>query len=223
MNHFAHALPHLEQPVMMIGTCLPDWLSAADRKCRVRGKHAREFVDHPDTFVAEIARGIVRHHHDDDWFHRTPAFNRLQMQFSLQLRELLEDEAGLRPGFLGHILVEILLDSHLIQRFPNGMSTHYSQVRAVDWNRVEWAVNMMASRPTDRIARFLARYSEAEYLADYQQDGRLLYRLNQIMMRVKLPSLDDRLLDWLPHARDVVGRHVDQLLNRYTISLAPGT
>ena len=145
------------------------------------------------------------------------------MQFSLSLRDMLGDDAGLRPGFLGHILVEILLDAHLIRRFPDGMSLHYAQLRKVDWDRVQQAVNMMAVRPTDRIARFLARYSEAEYMADYQQDGRLLYRLNQIMMRVKLAPLDDRLLDWLPQARDTVGRHIDELLNRYTIPLAPGT
>ena len=61
MNCFSHALPFLDDPVLAVGTCIPDWLAACDRKCRASEKKAELFVDHEDPFVASIARGVVWH------------------------------------------------------------------------------------------------------------------------------------------------------------------
>ncbi len=68
--------------------------------------------------LAHIARGIVEHHRDDAWFHETPAFHELSWQFTSRVKEILPEDEGFRPSFLGHILVEILLDAELIRRAP---------------------------------------------------------------------------------------------------------
>ena len=41
----------------------------------VRSRQAAPFLDSPDPRMASLAAGVVRHHHDDGWFHATLAFN----------------------------------------------------------------------------------------------------------------------------------------------------
>ncbi len=39
MNYFAHGYRFIDDPYFMAGTALPDWLSVADRRVRIRPKH----------------------------------------------------------------------------------------------------------------------------------------------------------------------------------------
>ena len=123
MNYFAHALPFLTDdcdPCFIAGLAVPDWLNVVNRKVKARPKPALEFLT-ATTHPAEksVARGVIQHHRDDRWFHQTHAFNELCLEFTVEIRELLSADNGLRPRFLGHVLVELLLDDHLIRQFPH--------------------------------------------------------------------------------------------------------
>jgi len=109
----------------MAGTAIPDWLNIIDRRMKTRRKSAIQFVKDADTRVAKIARGIVQHHHDDDWFHRTRAFAELNLQLTVMAREALPNDEGFRPSFLGHILVELLLDGILYRQQPDLLDRYY--------------------------------------------------------------------------------------------------
>src|SRR5687768_7726430 len=111
MNYFAHGRRYVHDAYFLSGTAVPDWLNVVDRRVRVRSKAAQQFVDDSDPQVAALARGIVQHHYDDQWFHQTRAFAELSLRFTLEIRELLQPDDGFRPSFLGHILVELLLDA----------------------------------------------------------------------------------------------------------------
>jgi hypothetical protein len=70
----------------------------------------------------------------------------------------------------------------------------------------------MAMKPTDRLAPLLPRFLSERFLYDYADDGKLLHRLNQVMRRVKLPSLPGSLLGFFPEARQAVAnRHLELL------------
>ena len=116
MNYFAHGRQFLDHPYLLAGTAVPDWLSVADRPVRVRQRRAEPFVAHADPVVAAVASGIVQHHTDDGWFHQTRAFVELQAEFTQAVLRRFPTDQGPRAGFLGHILVEILLDSVLIEQ-----------------------------------------------------------------------------------------------------------
>src|SRR5687767_9088543 len=141
MNYFAHGLPHVEDPYVLAGTAVPDWLNVADRGVRVRSRQAAPFVDQADEPLARIARGIVEHHRDDAWFHETPAFHELSWQFTSLVKEALPSDEGFRPSFLGHILVEILLDAELIRREPSRLDDYYRSLESIDGPVVQDAVN----------------------------------------------------------------------------------
>src|SRR5690606_20414525 len=103
MNYFAHGWRYTNEPYFLAGTATPDWLSVVDRKMRARAKRAALFVDNANPQLAQLARGIVQHHADDDWFHQTPAFTEMSLQFTVAIRDLLSPDDGFRPSFLGHI------------------------------------------------------------------------------------------------------------------------
>jgi hypothetical protein len=119
MNYLAHGWRYSHEPYVLAGTAAPDWLSVIDRKTRLRSRTAAEFVHDTDPIVAAIARGIVQHHIDDGWFHATPAFNELSLQFSVEIREMLPGDEGFRPSFLGHIIIDCSSTALSRKTIPN--------------------------------------------------------------------------------------------------------
>jgi hypothetical protein len=213
MNYFAHAYPFLDDPYFAAGTGVPDWLSVVDRRVRVRPKRAEAFVEDADPCVASVARGVLQHVRDDLHFHETRAFAELSLGLTASVRELLDAESGFRPNFLGHLLVEVLLDASLAAEAPDRVEAYYRVLDSVDGRRVQEAVNRMASRQTARLAPMVLRFCRERILWDYLEDAKLLIRLNQVMRRLKFRELPERLLDLLPDARRKVDARRGELLD----------
>jgi hypothetical protein len=212
MNYLAHGYRFVREPYSLAGTAAPDWLSVIDRKMRLRAKRAAEFVADEDAELAALARGVVQHHHDDDWFHQTAAFSELSLQLAVEIRDLLPADDGFRPSFLGHILVELVLDSTLAEDEPARLNNYYEALAALDPLRVQQHINRLATRTTDRLELLVPRFREERFLYDYLDDGRLLMRLNHVMRRVGLPALPDELKTMFPSIRERVRRRRDELL-----------
>jgi hypothetical protein len=219
MNYFAHGRPFLSSPYLVAGTAVPDWLGVLDRRVRARSRAARRFLASRDQRVALLAAGIVQHHRDDDWFHRTRAFAELSWQFTAEIRDRLPRDDGLRPSFLGHILVELLLDAELIRRDPPQLDQYYRCLEALDPQLVNWVVDRVAGAPARRLAELIPRFSRERFLYDYADDAKLLFRLNNVMHRVRLPEIPETLCEWFPEARRRVARRCGELL---TLAGEPG-
>lgn len=215
MNCFTHALPFLDQPYFAVGCCIPDWLTAADRKCRARERKALPFADHHDPIVAATASGVVQHHQDDHWFHQTPAFNELILNFAVELRELFNNDTTMRASFVGHIIVEMLLDAYLNQQHPGQLEFFYEQIATVDPLAIQAAINRFATQPTEKLADEIERFQRARYLFDYDNDTGTIYRINRVLERLKLDELPAEMSDWLPTARNRVYNRASELLPNY--------
>jgi hypothetical protein len=213
MNYFAHAFTFLDDPYFAAGTGVPDWLAVADRACRVRLKHAELFVDDPDATTAAVARGVIQHIRDDMQFHGNKAFVELSLELSTKCDLHLNGETGLRPAFLGHLLVEVLLDAGLIARDRARLDAYYRALAAVDPEAVQVVINRIAQRPTQRLAPMISGFCHHRILWDYLEDARLMVRLNQVMRRVGLAQLPGSFVDLLPDARRSVDRRKDELLD----------
>jgi len=221
MNYFAHGIRFLDRPYFVAGTALPDWLSIVDRRVRLRARHVAPLADGSGTPVAEIAAGVLQHLADDAWFHKTPAFAVSSAELTVLLRQALPADDGHRPAFLGHILTEMLLDAVLIDRHPGALAAYYSALSRPEPRLVEESVNCMSRNATDRLASFLPLFLQERFLADYSDSNRLLFRLNQIMRRVKLNPLPADLGAVLDQARSVVERHAGALLPGFDVSGPP--
>jgi hypothetical protein len=212
VNYFAHGRRFHQEPYYLAGTAVPDWLNVVARRVKVRSKHAGQFVEDPDPRRAALARGIVQHHADDDWFHQTQPFAELSWQFTVLVRDHLPRDDGLRPSFLGHILVEILLDACLIAQAPAELDSYYAAIEAVDGRWLEAAVAEMATGPPGPLGDFIPLFIRERFLWDYLDDGKLGYRLNQVMRRVGLSALPDSFRELLPAMRLAVEQRKEELL-----------
>jgi hypothetical protein len=212
MNYLAHGWRFANDPYFLAGTAAPDWLSVIDRKTRLRSRVAAAFVDDPDSILAAVARGVVQHHVDDAWFHATAAFNELNLVFAVAVRDALPGDEGFRPSFLGHILVELLLDAALAEEQPRRLDDYYAALAALDPAATEGAIDQLATRPTGRVAALIPRFINERFLYDYLDDGKLLTRLNHIMRRVGLPELPPLMIELLPAMRQRVRERMAELL-----------
>ena len=212
MNFLCHALPYLDQPWVAVATGVPDWLRMADRSIRARSRLAQPFLKSDDPCLRSVAYGLIRHVDDDRWFHGTRAFAETNLRLAVELRELLPGDAGFRPTFVGHILIEMLLDASWIRRDGTLAEQYYASIEEVTADAIESHVNRITGKPTDRLANVIRRFSRARFLFDYLDPARLLWRLNQVMGRVRLPALPARVGRWLPEAEKVVESRRRELL-----------
>jgi hypothetical protein len=212
MNFLSHAVPYLDSPLLAVSTGIPDWLRVVDRKIRARSRAAQEFLDSEDAALRAVAGGIIRHIEDDRWFHGTEAFVDTNMRLAIELREWLPGDAGFRPTFVGHILIEMLLDSFWIRDDRGIADRYYGAVDAVRFETIERCVNTITGKPTNRLPEVIKRFAESRFLYDYTDHDKLLVRLNQVLKRVGLTPLPDELRDWLPHAKKLVESRRRELL-----------
>ncbi len=212
MNYFTHGLRFTDRPYFLAGTAVPDWLSIADRKVRMRSRRVEPFADGSDSVQAQVAAGVLQHLHDDQWFHQTRAFVEVSGEVGRLFRELLGPEDGFRPGFLGHICLELLLDGLLVQRDPERLDAYYAAIDAIDAGEVQAAVNRMSRTETTRLEPLLPLFQREQFLRDYIDPERLLYRLNQVMRRIKLKQLPEQAQDVLRNGRKIVEHRLDDLL-----------
>ena len=209
MNFRSHASPYLtsssfDSPLLAVSTGIPDWLTVVDRKIRARGKLAEQHVNSADPELSDVAKGILLHISDDRWFHGTQAFVETNMELALQLRDQLPGDAGFRPSFVGHILIEMLLDGLWIRDDRNHADAYYAAIRQAPPATIERCVNVITGKPTTKLAAVIDRFTEIQFLYDYLDHEKMLMRLNQVMNRVGLPPLPATIVGWLPEAQDLV-------------------
>ena len=193
---------------------MPDWLTVADRQVRVADEAPGAAPGGRGSGRGGGAgRGCCQHLHDDARFHETRAFAELSLGLCVAARDVLAGEAGFRPSFLGHLLVELLLDAALIAENPRRLEHYYRLLDSVDAAWVQDAVNRIAPRPTERLAWFISAFRRERILWDYLEDARLMVRLNQVMHRVRLAPLPARFQEVLPEARQLVAARKTELLD----------
>ncbi len=212
MNYLAHALGCLDDPYQVAGVAVPDWLGLTRPRLRCRSRQAAPFADAGDPAAAAVARGVMQHYADDGWFHETVAFCELSVDLARRVRRATGDVDGMRPSFLGHILVEMLIDASLIADDSRGLDAYYAALEAVDPARVAGAVTDMTGADATPLAAIIERFIAVRFLYDYVDDDRLAYRLNQVMRRVRLPELPAEFHRILPEARRLVTARRDELL-----------
>jgi len=212
MNYFAHALPFLDNPYFVVGTSVPDMLAVVDRRARVRRKRLFSLQGDHDAKTAAIAAGILQHLRDDAHFHQTRSCAELSLQFTVAIRQVLNEETGMRPNFLGHLMVELLLDATLCMENPNSLERYYQIMRSVDPQVIENVVNRAVAKPTNRLAQMLLLTRQERFLYDYPDDEKLV-RLNQIMRRVGLETLPESICDVLPEFRTAVCCRKEELID----------
>ena len=70
----------------------------------------------------------------------------------------------------------------------------------------------MATRSTDKLAWFIGQFCEVKFLYDYATDEGMAFRLNQVLKRVKLPSMPSEAIRVLAKTRQLMRYQGNALL-----------
>ena len=177
MNYFSHAIRFLDRPVFAVSTGLPDMLSVADRKVRLRSRRMEPFRETASPFDAEVAAGALQHLEDDAWFHKTRAFLETSAELTRLFRETIGVGDGMRCSFLGHIVTELQLDGVLAERYPALLDQYYELMGDTDAVAIQDCVNRMAAKQTERLAILIPKFHQEQFLRDFCVVGVAIHAL----------------------------------------------
>lgn len=219
MNYLAHGYRFLDDPLFVAGTAVPDWLRVAAPRIRARARRVESAMSaSSDDRFLRLCRGIMQHHADDDAFHASVIFQELCEQLSAQLRRLMPDPYDHRPGLLGHIMAELLLDNELARRDPTLLARYYRSLESLDAAWLQESVNAIVDRPADRLGEFIDIFRRIEFLYDYADNERLMLRLNQVIQRMQLEPLTTDVFPVMDAGRSMLENHASQLLESIGIA-----
>lgn len=212
MNYLAHGRDCLADPWQLAGTALPDWLRVLGRRPRVHAEDALPHDGSADPALRALAHGVLRHHREDAWFHTSEAFRDVGHDVAGLLRAVLPRDAGHRPRFLGHLVLEVLLDAALAEKRPGLLDAYYHALDEVDPDRLAELATALAGADASRLGPLVRRFREARFLGEYASDEGVRHRLGQVLRRVRQPALPAAFLTALPPARQAVLSRLDDLL-----------
>src|SRR5882672_11051779 len=94
---------------LVLGTALPDLLKNADKTVII---HPQKLI-HANPSINKIIQGWNKHLEVDRYFHSSEFFTHHSHRLKLKLLPAIEG-SSVKPFFLGHIALELILDNLLL-------------------------------------------------------------------------------------------------------------
>lgn len=166
---------------IVIGTILPDLLKNANKNWNAHPeKHIELFKKRE---LEELLQGWKRHLQVDLLFHSSNFFNNKMQELKLLLIPILKN-SPVRPSFLAHIGVELLLDHLLIEHQKIAINSFYDNLEAVKEEELADFLRSCNIDDTDRFFKFFNSFKSSRYLLSYQKLENISYALQRICMRL---------------------------------------
>jgi hypothetical protein len=162
-----------------LGGVLPDLLKNADKTIMLHP----EKLQHINPDVNSIIIGWNKHLTVDRYFHSSDFF----LTHSHQLKKtLLPAIVGspVKPFFLGHIALELILDNLLLT--TNKITAHgfYEHLTGCDIGVITQFLTFAGLNDSTRFLRFFEGFKKDSYLHTYEETHHIAYALKRICMRV---------------------------------------
>ncbi len=162
-----------------LGTVLPDLLKNADKHIIIHP----EKLHHPDPSINDIIKGWNKHLEVDRYFHSSDFFITQSHQLKLLLKPAIVG-SPVKPFFLGHIAVELVLDNLLLTTGKVSVDDFYAHLSGCNNEVIREFLNFAGLQDTDRFFRFYEKFKSNRYLETYVETQQIAYALKRICMRV---------------------------------------
>lgn len=167
---------------MVLGVVLPDFIKNAQKDYNLyplKIKHLFEEEPHQIS----ILNGWKRHIEVDQIFHSSNFFQ----EYTNELKQLILpscENSPVKPFFLAHIGLELVLDHLLIVDRLININTFYHQLAGADKTALNSFLRTSSLENTEVFFKFLNRFISSRYLLSYQKIENIAYALNQICKRL---------------------------------------
>ncbi|MCD8740312.1 hypothetical protein LT679_06825 [Mucilaginibacter roseus] len=163
----------------VLGTVLPDLLKNADKSIVLHP----EKLDHPDSNISSLIAGWKKHLEVDRYFHSSEFFLEHSHALKLELAPIVEGTA-VKPFFLGHIAIELILDNLLITTGEVNPDDFYDHLDSCADDTIASFLTFSGMENTDVFLRFFDMFKRDRYLHTYAETHQIAYALKRICMRV---------------------------------------
>jgi len=163
----------------ILGTVLPDLLKNADKSIIVHP----EKLYHQNPEINTIITGWKKHLEVDRYFHSSEFF----ITRSHHLKNLLIpaiEGSPVKPFFLGHIALELLLDNLLLTTGKVMVSDFYDHLNSCDNTITDEFLIFSGLRDTTVFFKFYEKFKSSRYLETYNDPQQIAYALKRVCMRV---------------------------------------
>lgn len=176
-------------PELVLGCVLPDLVKNANKAWNIHPeKKVHLFKD--SEKLKSILTGWQRHLDVDRYFHSSDFFLEHTQAIKKNIAPILED-SEVRPSFLAHISLELMLDSILLTLKEINAFHFYEQLANAERPVIKQFLELSMVADTARFFRFFDEFLEVNYLHSYSQSENLIYALNRVCMRLWSDPLND--------------------------------
>lgn len=188
LSHFYFERENQDENIV-IGTVLPDLVKNAHKDWNLYPQKTEElFID--DKQLNSLLTGWKRHLKVDLLFHSSDFFNTETAKLKQLLLPILND-SPVRPSFLAHIGVELVLDHLLVINRKIDIASFYDHLNKVDDVILNDFLKKSGSDDTDTFFKFLNSFRSSRYLLSYQKLENISYALQRICMRLWAHPFDE--------------------------------
>jgi hypothetical protein len=188
MNFLSHYYfdSHNPNSYFVLGTILPDLIKNADKKWLIHPQKNEEKF----TSLAHLSlfNGYQKHLAVDRIFHNSDFFKYYQNHFKKILKQAV-GTSKVKPFFVGHIALELLLDHILITRKLVDVDLFYQQLNGIDHQIVNDFLSLNGITDTEKFHQFFIRFKTEQYLYHYLELEKISYAIKRICMRIWLDPL----------------------------------
>ncbi len=209
--YFERFSPH---PERVLGGLLPDFLKNVNKQYNFQPQRLEEAF-YSSAGTTYILEGWYRHLEVDKLFHGSAFF----LQHCHILRKALVPilaDLPIRPSFMAHIAVELLLDHLLIREGWINPLRLYEQLEAVSPAALQRALGILGTVDIPSFMKFYERFLSSRYVLQYVAMDSVAYALFQICKRVWTFEFTDAHLKMLSEVLQVyVDAHKAEFLEIY--------
>jgi len=194
LSHYYFDRSNQDASVVM-GTVLPDLIKNAMKDANLYPqKNEFLFKGNPDE--ENLLTGWKRHLAVDLHFHSSAFFFEKTAVLKQLIKPVVENTL-VRPSFLAHIGLELLLDHLLIEHNLIQVNHFYDNLNAINKESLTDFLEHCGLKDQTVFFKFLDGFISSKYLLSYQKIDNISYALNRICMRLWPETLGEKQLQQL--------------------------
>ena len=163
----------------VLGTVMPDLLKNADKTVVIHP----EKLSHQNLNISSLIGGWQKHLTVDRHFHSSEFFKYHSHQLKIELMPALKD-SPVKPFFLGHICLELILDNLLITTGKITVDAFYDHLNNCADEDIYNFLLFCGMKQPDIFLKFFTNFKKHRYLTTYSDTSQVAYALKRICMRV---------------------------------------
>lgn len=195
-------------PNMVMGVVLPDLVKNAHKDWNLN-PHKQGPLYGDRTIYKSLLKGWNKHVEVDRLFHSSTFFKEQTAILKALILPALTF-GPVKPFFLAHIALELILDHLLITTGKVSVNAYYAQLSKSNGKELQEFLVLAGIPDFELFHKFLSQYISSKYLLSYQKTENITYALNRICMRLWPNPFTDHQLELLTRGIDAYIKTLDE-------------